>query len=300
VKLFSRLAELRVDPAKSAVVDDMAGRLQIAASLHYRNRFGLCHEMLPGTTLTEEDIHGTNGRPSVVLEIARPIALLHASPIPEDFLQAGCVDDGNILLRAMDKMLEHVARKEEEGQEVPKGLDLERLDAAVRHTKCVLGDLALPHVLGHGDLKPSNVVWSPSSGPKFIDFELSGPNYRGFDLYKLFRTNAKESFRHDLFQQFLQIYLQESEALRKASPSTFDAGMEQLTTEVMMFEPITWLEAALFFVFAHAEDPNPRWAKLAVHRWERYWEKVHRLEENAGKLAQHREPVTALASGGPV
>ena len=44
-------------------------------------------------------------------------------------------------------------------------------------------------VLGHGDLKPSNVLRLRRGGITFIDFELAGPNYRGYDIFKLFRTS---------------------------------------------------------------------------------------------------------------
>jgi thiamine kinase-like enzyme len=68
-------------------------------------------------------------------------------------------------------------------------------------------------VLGHGDLKPTNVLASPrpdgedqgedqgggghSSDAVLIDFELSGINYRGFDLCKLFRCPSS-TFHDDL------------------------------------------------------------------------------------------------------
>ena len=60
----------------------------------------------------------------------------------------------------------------------------------------------------HGDLKPSNVMQqlpaeadagvaanpaTLSSDVTFIDFELAGPHYRGYDLFKLFRTSGQRS-----------------------------------------------------------------------------------------------------------
>lgn len=42
-----------------------------------------------------------------------------------------------------------------------------------------------------GDFKPTNVMLASQPGEpidvQFIDFELAGPNYRGYDIYKLFR-----------------------------------------------------------------------------------------------------------------
>lgn len=47
-------------------------------------------------------------------------------------------------------------------------------------------------VLCHGDLKPSNVmVEEGEKSVKLIDFELSGVGWRGFDLYKMFRTGGE-------------------------------------------------------------------------------------------------------------
>ena len=72
--------------------------------------------------------------------------------------------------------------------------------------------LRLPVVMGHGDLKPSNIMYAKSAlevsdrcgkrGGKarssglevsFIDFELTGFHYRGYDLCKLFRTSGEMS-----------------------------------------------------------------------------------------------------------
>jgi hypothetical protein len=51
-----------------------------------------------------------------------------------------------------------------------------------------------PVVFAHGDLKPSNMMRTPDDAHPphllFIDLELAGPNYRGFDIMKLFRADA--------------------------------------------------------------------------------------------------------------
>ena len=46
----------------------------------------------------------------------------------------------------------------------------------------------------------------------------------------------------------------------------------KLRSQVYLFEPLTWLEAAIFFLFAIQEDPENAgdWGALARHRWEQY------------------------------
>merc|ERR1719191_904350 len=63
-------------------------------------------------------------------------------------------------------------------------------------------------VLGHNDFKPSNVMLTREDpyAVTLIDFELGGPNYRGFDLFKLFRTAT--DFSESSMIQFLRMYLE--------------------------------------------------------------------------------------------
>ena len=50
------------------------------------------------------------------------------------------------------------------------------------------------------------------------------------------------------------------------------AELDELVAETRACEPLTWLEAAVFFFFAIAEYPSEayRWEALATQRWERY------------------------------
>jgi len=149
-------------------------------------------------------------------------------------------------------------------------------------------------VFAHGDLKPSNMMRTPvaadvdidDAGPalSFIDLELSGPNYRGFDIMKLFR--ADEGFSEPNLLLFLRAYLTTAglcSAAEGRSPNDDDDGgggdcdrlTRRLYAEARMFEPLTWLEAAVFFVLVLAmggrgEAETQRNYRLGKQRWRRY------------------------------
>merc|ERR1711920_314956 len=80
---------------------------------------------------------------------------------------------------------------------------LEAISDDIRNVKETLQQHEPKIVFGHGDFKPSNAMLS-EDGVKFIDFELAGPNYRGFDLMKVFRTAAVPS--EPSVKHFLRVY----------------------------------------------------------------------------------------------
>merc|ERR1719464_1588840 len=89
-----------------------------------------------------------------------------------------------MLWRTMDKMMAAVARR----TDLPKGLpSLDEMRSEISAARVALSKRAPRVVLGHGDFKPSNVMEHAGS-VRLIDFELAGPNFRGFDLMKAFRT----------------------------------------------------------------------------------------------------------------
>ncbi|KAH8066447.1 hypothetical protein JL722_889 [Aureococcus anophagefferens] len=105
--------------------------------------------------------------------------------------------------------------------------------------------VARADVLGHGDFKPSNVLLHDGAAV-FIDFELAGPNYRGYDIFKLFRTNEMAPASDAELLRFIAVYLAEGGA------DSGDAEAARCLAESKLFEPLTWLEAAIFFEFAAA------------------------------------------------
>jgi len=176
------------------------------------------------------------------------------------------------------KMLAHI-RSAPESAVASAGIPLAAVEAEVARMRERFGELQLPVVLGHGDLKPSNVMAGADAPPpgadeavSFIDFELAGAHYRGYDLYKLFRTSGELSQPN--LRAFLRAYLDE---VRGACDLSDDGGasreleLDEVQAETYAAEPLTWLEAAVFFLFAIRQFPDeaPTWAPLAAQRWER-------------------------------
>merc|ERR1712051_676826 len=141
-----------------------------------------------------------------------------------------------------------------------------------------------PVMLCHGDFKPSNVILATSEDSvTIIDHELAGPNYRGFDLMKIFRTELQPSSAS--MKLFLRSYISSI-----GSPAT-DADVAALICETKMFEPLTWLEAACFFLaMPHLKpEQTSRWNALALDRWAKY---------QATKDVEHTNSDGSLSKGG--
>ena len=83
------------------------------------------------------------------------------------------------------------------------------------------------------------------------------------DSFKLFRTSKLPAASDASLLSFVEAYLGDG-ATRRAA----DACL----LETKLFEPLTWLEAAIFFSFAAATLPEKRdeMAALARDRWAAY------------------------------
>lgn len=159
--------------------------------------------------------------------------------------------------------------------------------------------LQLPQVLCHGDFKPSNIIVptltsasesrTEVEGIVLIDYELSGPGFRGFDFYKLFRTANKSGQCHDNMVAFVEAYLCESMGCSNVPAHLVD----NVLAEMKLFEPLTWLEAGVFFLFAAKGDPSDveKWSKLALDRLENYKKSKASFYAN---IANYSERIVAL------
>lgn len=134
-------------------------------------------------------------------------------------------------------------------------------------------------VFAHGSMNPSNVMMSTDGSVRLIDFELGGPNYRGFDLMKLFRTsNPRETTAGEsspkCMEYFLRVYTASVSEMQNKDDATLVKEASALMEEVRMFEPLTWLEAAVFFLVMPQFKPEgaSKWNELAVHRWTKFKE----------------------------
>ena len=64
--------------------------------------------------------------------------------------------------------------------------------------------------------------------------------------------------------------------------------LDELLAETYAAEPLTWLEAAIFFLFAISVYPSQSddWAPLALQRWERYLSSAGTIDEDGPVTAE--------------
>lgn len=207
-KLFSTIAKRRMR-IHGTHVDWMASKQGLGPKLFASTSDGILMEWLEGEGLNETIVHTTS---DWIETVATSLAAFHYTEIPPSH--------PHMLWETMEIMMDMMIPNKE--------ASLVR-DEVMRQRE-LLEPLHLPIVLGHGDLKPSNII-----GGRFIDFEVSGMHYRGFDLAKLFRTDHPTELSDDNLNAFLECYL-------RASPETggdCTRDIEQLKLETKLMEPLT-------------------------------------------------------------
>lgn len=261
VKRYTDLVFLRLTPEAIGSVDELAGEVGIGPRVIYSSPRGLVMERVDGRTLEEPDMHRSDA--PLLSSVARALADLHRQTAPK-------VSEGEPMLwRTVDKMMEVAAtRPELWPEEGMPGLGPVLVEIMRAKQAPVLKRSKV--VLGHGDFKPSNVMLDKGV-VKLIDFELGGPNYAGFDLMKVFRTakGFSEASMHD----FLLAYLE------ACGEKSSEEDVADLMKDVRAFEPLTWLEAAVFFLTLPQFKPEEtaRWHSLAIDRWTKFEESKSRL-----------------------
>jgi ethanolamine kinase len=259
VKLYSDLSLLRTEPSQRGILDKSADDAGLGPAVLSSTQEGIAHSFFQGRVLEERDLHT---RADVGAAAAKLVADFHSLPVPPEF------DATRPLLWTwMDKMLDEIASENVDC--LPDAVSLQALRGEVdRMAEAVQGQAAssaaMSVVLAHGDLKPANVMLV-SEDPvvvKLIDLELAGPNYRGFDLMKLFRTNP-ETYSDAHFVAFLAEYCRAARLDEETAV--------QIEAETKLFEPLTWLEAAIFFALmvVKGNDTSEN-VELLINRWERY------------------------------
>lgn len=255
VKCFTDLVLLRIELHAVGAMDQLASRCRVGPKVHSCCHLGMVMDFLPGDILQEADVHCGNWK--LLDQIAARLFDYHRQEVP------AAAEGEPMLWRTMEKMLLVV-----DDESLPSTLPpLAELRAEIARAREALEALEPKVVCGHGDFKPSNVlehqgeVW-------LIDFELGGPNYRGFDWMKLFRRPEGVS-QKDL-EHFLQSY---------ASHQADSVDLASLLRETLAFEPLTWLEAFVFFLALPKYKPEgvAKWQRLAEHRWEMYQQTRYRL-----------------------
>jgi 3-dehydroquinate synthase/2-deoxy-scyllo-inosose synthase len=272
LKHYSEADFVRVDPESIGSVDVLCGQHRIGPAVRYSSPQGLAMQRLVGRTLQEADMH--HGDFQLLQDVAEVLAKLHRLPVP-----AACRGEP-MLWRTINKNLEVAARRPELWAEAVPGLDVVCLE--LNRIRMVIELRECPIVLCHGNLKPSNVflrenpvkrlaglsndLWKcvfDFSGDSicFIDHELGGPNYRAFDLMKVFRTDGKSS--QASMEYFLHAY---------ARNMAQEDSIAEILDETRLFECLTWLEAACFYLAMPQFKPTEtsRWNALALDRWQKY------------------------------
>jgi hypothetical protein len=105
-------------------------------------------------------------------------------------------------------------------------------------------------------------------------------------LAKFFRTDSPTEFTKQNQRAFYQAYLETAATTTTtATPSSSSSSSEQMTVtttlddlerEVKLLVPMTWLEAAIFFVCMACQDEvqASRWNQLAMDRLMSYQKSV--------------------------
>mmetsp|Transcript_4150 Transcript_4150/g.10060 ORF Transcript_4150/g.10060 Transcript_4150/m.10060 type:complete len:423 (-) Transcript_4150:202-1470(-) len=292
VKLYSDLSLLRTEPNQRGVIDRSASEAGLGPLVLASVDEGIAHSFFQGRVLEEDDLHT---RADVGEAVARLVADFHSLQVPPEF-------DANkpLLWKWLERMLDAISASNNVDA-LPDSVSLQalrrevdRMAAAVRSAE-ELG--LLQTVLGHGDLKPTNIMLvsgesNPTVEVKLIDLELAGPNYRGFDLMKLFRTNS-QTFSDERFTAFLSEYCKATTGLICS-----ESMVSEIKAETQLFEPLTWLEAAVFFALVVSLGPNSggpgasggssRWVELLEDRWEKYLAQRWMVEHHLGDLRRLR------------
>lgn len=153
---------------------------------------------------------------------------------------------------------------------LPSFISVEDIEREVRVMQQIFECSKIRVCTCHGDLKPSNMMVSDENELFFIDLDLGGPNYCAFDIMKLFRTSKEITSvkKEEHLKAFLEIY---------CKVLACNISPKAIYSEAKMCEPLTWLEAALFFSLSAALDESKTGEEVDHHglfnnRWENYLE----------------------------
>ena len=243
---------------------------------------------------------------SLICAVAAALAQLHALRVAEVELEAtqeigdaapssaaGAAPSARRYARCKPRIWTSVdvllAIAQRHPERLPSEWDIDAVAAACARERARLDAQQLTMVTGHGDFKPSNVMvvsedvandtarggGAAAIDAQIIDFELAGPNYRGFDLCKFFRRDSGP-LPHASLTLFASQYLAAGKTLLGGAEAEGKA-VAALVQEAREMEPLTWLEAAVFFLafmcsgeVIHDKERYEWAAALAQQRWSRF------------------------------
>ena len=260
VKIFSEVSKSRVPASERGFWDEAAGDAGLGPKVFARCPDAVLAAYVDGETLDENALFCDSHR------VAQRLADLHTLKVPAtDFCP---------LWRSVDAALDGAS------SDVTQrlfSLSLAELTSdAKRLRKTVEKNLGNPDVkFGHGDLKPSNVIRRSDDDLIFVDFELAGSHYLAYDIGKLFRDRSDP----DELTAFLRAYYDDKE------DDALLLDRQRLAVDI--FKPISWFEAALFFLLmASKEEADDQWTTLARDRYARYQASLHLLDDAVAALKE--------------
>jgi thiamine kinase-like enzyme len=280
-KVFSQLALQRMEPFRQT--GDIDRRVAVEglgpAILATTDGAILMEDCSAGRVLTEEDVHSENAA-TISKSVALSLAHLH------HLAEESAVRHENMLWRACDVMFSLSDRNWKVAD-----WNIDRLCRSLQtHREQLEKEDPVQVDFGHGDCKPSNVLFFPtaSGSPQilFIDWEISGKHYRAFDLAKFLRADQPTAHTEKNRRFFLKAYAAASQRLVDKKTTVVVASdnlVDTLEREVSLLTPLTWLEAALFFVCMSTQDPlqEKKWNDLALDRLKSYERCCHSLKTAA-------------------
>mmetsp|Transcript_1777 Transcript_1777/g.5660 ORF Transcript_1777/g.5660 Transcript_1777/m.5660 type:complete len:310 (-) Transcript_1777:3528-4457(-) len=223
IKLYSETSKLRTESQLRGVADCLLAQVQMSPGVSALSPEGIVHDYIEGAALSESDLC-TNL--DLAFTVATVLRRLHKLPIPKEYgnepLIWGWLESMLNCMKMRKPLLPHgitVAKIERELYFLRGKVEAENFDVAF----C------------HGDCKPSNLLVDLESRLWLIDLELAGPNYRGLDLIKLFRTQSNRFSEGDL-KMFLSNYCAKDEFLAV-----------KLEHECRICEILSWLEVVHVF-----------------------------------------------------
>lgn len=237
------------DRTVDAVNSILLGRRGLGPNVYGITQKGRIDEYIPWDTMQKTDAFSS----TLSANVARALARFHATkmPLPKN---ERCVLEwiDHYYNCFQEKKPELSWAKEAEGKKALRELLSINFEPEIFWLKAFMSkaetDGLLPVVFSHNDISPDNILTSgqPHFDVMFIDFELSGFNWRGFDFIFYFnvldvafevddegcliREEANESFR----EQLILDYIAESKNLTPSFESTKTNGLEHILKEALI------------------------------------------------------------------
>ena len=242
---------------------------QIYATIDTTDSPALLMQDCPGKALTEQDLHHDHQTAQLA---ATALAHLHRLDSSRETASP------NMLWQSCDVLMEQYADPKWKAAQDDRTWTHDRLFSCIKRHQSALearNEDFLVTNSGHGDCKPSNLLIGYSDSQtspciRFLDLELAGTHYVAFDLAKLWRSSEPLTEKAAERQEaFLETYA--------ACCINDNMSALKIQEQINQLLPLTWLEAAAFFVAMSSFSSKNRadrdhWDELALDRLRSYEE----------------------------